>query len=247
MGKVLLINESVIGQRIGAFITDHIIITIISMIPFIMNFNKLIEEENSLFLNLSLTMAIGISLYIFKDVLWGRSIGKVIFGIYVKDYQNLERIPSVHRLILRNVLIVIWPIEFIVMLINKENRRLGDKIARTEIIGYSGKIVLRVIIIGVLAFFLFVFSLIIGVAQIIKNDGSYKTSIQYIEKQDEISSITGEIQGYGTFSMGSVSITNGYGVANLSIKVKGKKRNLIVYVYLERSPGSNWIIKDVKY
>lgn len=247
MEKVLLKKESLIGRRIGAFITDHILITIIAMIPFMTNFNRLSEDFNYFFELFPVIMLIGVVGYLCKDVFWGRSIGKLLFGICVRDYENVEITPKFYKLIFRNILVFIWFVEFIAMLIDKDGRRLGDKIAKTQVTGYQSKIVLKIVITAVLAFSLFVSTLIVGVTQIIKNDASYKTAVQYVEKQNEITTAVGEIEGYGNFPMGSVSYTNGYGTADLSIKVNGKKKSIVVNIYLEKSPNSDWVVKDIKY
>jgi uncharacterized RDD family membrane protein YckC len=247
MEKVLLKKESVIGRRIGAFITDHILITIIAMIPFMKNFNRLSEDFNYFFELFPIAMLIGVAGYLCKDVFWGRSIGKLLFGICVKEYENEDITPKFYKLIFRNLFVVIWFIEFIIMIIDKDGRRLGDKIAKTQVTGYQSKIVLSVVITAVLAFSFFVLTLVVGVTQIIKNDSSYKTAVQYVEKQNEIMAAVGEIQGYGNFPMGSVNYMNGYGTADLSIKVNGKKKCIVVNIYLEKSPSSDWVVKDIKY
>ncbi|HEX9061188.1 MAG TPA: cytochrome c oxidase assembly factor Coa1 family protein [Clostridia bacterium] len=247
MEKVLLNKESLMLRRIGAFIIDHILITIIAMIPFMMNFNRLSEDTNYLFELFPIMMLIGVAGYLCKDTFSGRSIGKLLFGIYVREYEDTDETPKLYKLILRNIPVLIWFVEFIVMLIDKEGRRLGDKIAKTQVIGYQNKIVLRIVITAVLAFSLFVSSLFIGIIQIIKNDASYKAAVQYIEKQNEISTAVGEIQGFGSFPMGSINYNNGYGTADLSIKVNGKKKSIDVEIYLEKSPGSDWVVKDMKY
>lgn len=247
MDKVLLKKESIIGRRMGAFLTDHILITIVAMVPFMINFNKLVEDTNYIFEIFSIVMFIGIIFYLLKDIIFGRSIGKILFGIYVKDYEDIEKSPPLLNLIIRNILVFIWPIEFIIMLIDKDGRRLGDKIAKTQVIGYPGKIVSRIVLVGALSFALFVTTLVIGVTQIIRNDSSYKTALQYIKTQDEIKSEVGEIEGFGNFPMGSVSISNGYGVADLQIKVKGKKKSITVSILMEKSPESDWVVKDIKH
>lgn len=247
MEKVFASKESVLGKRIGAFITDHVIICFVAMVPFFLNFNKIMDDPFAMFELFSITMTIGILGYLLKDIFRGRSVGKVLFGLYVKDYQNKEDTPPLYKLILRNLLTFLWPIELIVMLVDKENRRLGDKIGKTQVIGYSGKVIIRVVVVAILAFVLFVSSLFIGITQMIRNDSSYKTAVKYIENQEDIKSVTGKILGYGYFPSGSINISNGHGVAELSIKVKGEKKDILVFVLLEKSVGLEWEIKDVKY
>jgi uncharacterized RDD family membrane protein YckC len=247
MEKVLIKKESLIGRRIGAFIVDHVTITIIVMIPVIMNFNRLSKDFNFFYELFPVIMLMGVICYICKDVFGGRSVGKLLFGIFVREYENTDRTPRFYNLIFRNILIFIWFVEFIIMLIDKDGRRLGDKIAKTKVIGYQSKIILKIIVAAVLAFSIFAPSLVIGVTQVIKNDASYKTALQYIENQNKIKSTVGEIQGFGIFPSGSVNYTNGYGTADLSIKVNGINKSIIVRIYLEKSPSSDWVIKDIKY
>lgn len=247
MEKVMASQESILGRRIGAFITDHVIITMVVMIPFFFNFNKIMDNPFAMFQLFSYMMIIGLAAYLLKDLFGGRSIGKVLFGLYVREYENSENTPAVHKLILRNVLIFLWPVELIAMLVDKENRRIGDKIGKTQVIGYSKKVIARVIIIAVFAFVLFVTCLFFGITQMIKNDDSYKAAVKYIESQNSITSITGNITGYGYFPNGSINISNGHGVAELIIEVKGEKQNLTVNIYLEKTNNSDWKVKDMKY
>lgn len=247
MEKQVLRKDSVLGRRIGAFITDHLVITIIAMIPFLIYFNKLIKDFNYFYKIFTIIMIIGIVGYLIKDVFFGRSIGKLLFGLYVRRENDIEKIPRIHLLLARNLLTLIWPIEFLVMLIDNDGKRLGDKLAKTQVIGYKNKLVFRVITAGVLAFAIFVTTLIIGVTQIIRNDASFKTAVQYIEKQEGVKSIVGEIEGYGNFPLGSISANNDYGDAELSIKVKGKIKDLVVKVQLTKNPGSEWIVQCIDY
>ncbi len=247
MEKVLASKGSVIVRRVCALIIDHSIICFVAMIPFYLNFNRLMDDPSTM-LNLVFSiMAIGILAYLLKDVIRGRSIGKVLFGLYVRDYEDIEDIPPVSHLILRNILTFIWPVEFIAMLVNKENRKLGDKLGETKVIEYREKVFLRVLIVAILAFVLFVSLLFIGITQIIRNDNSYKTAIKYIESQEDIKNDIGRIIGYGYFPGGSINTSNGHGIAELYIEVKGEKKDLTVFVQLEKNKGSEWEIKDLKY
>ncbi len=247
MEKGLLTKESLIVRRIGAFLTDQMLIVIISITPIMVNFNKFTDNFNLLFQIFPITMLIGLIGLLFKDIFGGRSVGKLLFGIYVRDYEDIERTPKFYKLLLRNILIFIWFIEFFVMLADKEGRRLGDKVAKTQVIGYQNKIIPRIVITVVLAISLFISSLFIGITQIIKNDDSYKTAVLYIKNQNEIKTAVGEIEGFGSFPMGSVSYTNGYGIANLKIRVKGNKKSISVNIYLEKMPDLDWVVKEIKY
>lgn len=103
------------------------------------------------------------------------------------------------------------------------------------------------IVIGVIvSLILFTSALLMGIIQLIKNDDSYKTAIKYIESQSEISTEVGGIIGYGFFPTGSVQTSNGYGIGQIKINVKGKIKDLQVFIELEKEPNSDWTIKNVR-
>ena len=78
-----------------------------------------------------------------------------------------------------------------------------------------------------------------------KNNDAYKAAVSYIESNEEIISIVGDIEKYGFFMYGGISVSgSGYANANLLIRVIGADANLRVAVWLERSPGVNWEIID---
>ena len=67
-----------------------------------------------------------------KDCINGMSAGKRTFGFKILDYQTKE-IASDFQCMLRNITMIIWPLEVLMIIINP-NRRLGDYIAKTEVI-----------------------------------------------------------------------------------------------------------------
>lgn len=124
-----------IELRIGAFIIDYLIITAIFMIPFLLNFQFILEGDIDLVLRFSYQMIIfAFLIFILKDIVKGVSFGKWLVGIKVSDKNNYILTPNIFRLMLRNIFILIWPIEFLVFLISKDKRRIGDIIAKTDVI-----------------------------------------------------------------------------------------------------------------
>ena len=73
-----------------------------------------------------------------------------------------------------------------------------------------------------------------------KNSEAYKVAVREIEQNQEILNETGGIKGYGIMPMGSVNISNGYGQAQLAIKVLGNDNNLNVSAYLTKEPNGEW-------
>ena len=69
---------------------------------------------------------------LFKDCLFGRSLGKLICGLTIQNSETGEK-ASFGSLILRNITYVIVQIEGIVVLVNK-GKRLGDSLAKTQVV-----------------------------------------------------------------------------------------------------------------
>ena len=69
-----------------------------------------------------------------KDGWKGCSPGKFIVGITVRQLENLSQSPSSAKSILRNLSLLILPLEGIFLLIDSHGRRLGDRWLRTVVI-----------------------------------------------------------------------------------------------------------------
>lgn len=237
-------------RRIAAFIIDHFVMTFLMVsIVFIALGPNFMDENNpsKMMTTMLFVMIPGFILYFAKDSLKGISAGKWIMGIMVRDENNQNEIPSFGRLFLRNLFIVIWPIEFIVLATNEQKKRLGDKVSKTVVVKNSNKPtklprILALIGVGV-TFFVFVF-LFAGSAM--KNSDAYKVATKEIEQNKEIINETGGIKGYGMMPTGNVSISNGQGQAQLEIKVLGNTKNLNVSVYLEKEPNGQWKLVEMQ-
>ena len=72
---------------------------------------------------------------IFRDTLGGRSLGKRLMKLCVKASDD-DHGTSLSRLVLRNIFVVLWPIEAILLLSGKD--RLGDRIAKTTVVQIEG-------------------------------------------------------------------------------------------------------------
>ena len=75
---------------------------------------------------------LGILIFLLKDIRGGRSVGKKIMGIQVIGYDG-DKVNNT-RYILRNILSILWPLEVLVMFIDKRGRKLGDMLAKTKVI-----------------------------------------------------------------------------------------------------------------
>lgn len=68
--------------------------------------------------------------FLCKDVIGGQSIGKKI--VHIKVVNVDESKANLLQLIIRNITILIWPIEMIILLLGK--RKIGDVISKTMIV-----------------------------------------------------------------------------------------------------------------
>lgn len=237
-------------RRIAAFIIDHFVMTFLMVsIVFIALGPNFMDENNpsKMMTTMLIVMIPGFILYFAKDSLKGISAGKWIMGIMVRDENNQNQIPSFGRLFLRNLFIIIWPVEFIVLATNDQKKRLGDKVAKTVVVKNPNKptkLSLILALIGVGAtFFVFVF-LFAGSAM--KNSEAYKVATKEIEQNKDIIAETGGIKGYGMIPTGNVSISNGQGHAQLEIKVLGNTKDLNISVYLEKEPNGQWKLIEMQ-
>jgi uncharacterized RDD family membrane protein YckC len=231
-------------RRIAAFLIDHFTFTFLIVgIVFLSLGTDFMDENN--FNNLTSkmlpTMLIGFLIYFAKDSIKGISPGKWVMGIMVRDENNSTEVPSIGRLFIRNLFLIIWPIEFIVLASSQDKKRLGDKTAKVIVVKNSNKPtklprVLALFGIGI-AFFTFIF-LFTGSAM--KSSDAYKVAVSEIEQNEEIISEIGGIKDYGMMPTGNINISNGLGKAQLQIKVIGNDKDLNVGVYLTKEPNGEW-------
>ena len=238
------INLSSRKRRIAAFMIDHFVMTFLMVsIVFLILGPSFMDENNSEKMKTIMlsVMAPGFLLYFSKDSIKGVSIGKWIMGIMVRDENNQIETPSFGRLLVRNLFIIIWPIEFIVLAFSKKKKRLGDLVAKTVVVKNLNKPTKTPRIITLAGVFIVFFSFTyLFTGNAIKNSESYKIAIQEIEINEDILTKTGGIIDYGMIPSGNINISNGYGQAQLEIKVIGKEKEVNVSAYLTKEPNGKW-------
>ena len=107
------------------FLEAPVIVTRIMSLP-----HTKVPLPNSI-IQFSLYDIFAFSLYFNKDIFLGQSIAKRILGFQVFNNKTGQPAGPL-RCLVRNLTILLWPIEVIAALINKE-RRIGDYIAGTRI------------------------------------------------------------------------------------------------------------------
>ena len=141
----MLKREISTGPRLGAMILDHIIMSSmmgILMIPIIISnlWNNFEDHTSDHFFSadwIFYLMVFSMSLYFNKDVFQGQSIAKRVLKQRIVQNDSGET-SSPLRCLIRNLTILIWPIEVIVVMISP-TRRIGDFMAgtRVEYISYD--------------------------------------------------------------------------------------------------------------
>jgi uncharacterized RDD family membrane protein YckC len=237
-------------RRIAAFFIDLFVVSfLMSGTVFLVLGPNFIDQNNfdKMSTIMTIVMIPGFILYLGKESIKGISFGKWIMGIMVRVETNVNSIPTFGKLFIRNLFLMIWPIEFFASVLDKNKRRIGDKLTNTVVLNNPSKAaktnrIIALITIGLVLYgFTALFS---GV--ILKSSEAYKTAIVSIENNNDIIKQTGEIVSYGAFPKGSINITNDYGQATLSISINGKVKKIEVTVLLEKLPNETWEVTDIK-
>ncbi|EPR69780.1 hypothetical protein ADIWIN_4055 [Winogradskyella psychrotolerans RS-3] len=231
-------------RRIAAFMIDHFAMSfLIVSITFLALGSDFLNEPD--FSTITATMLVvllpGFVVYFGKDAIKGISIGKWIMGIMIRDEANPENVPSFGKLLFRNLFLIIWPVEFIVLAVSTDKKRLGDKVAKTIVVQNPNKPsktprIIALIGIGIV----FITFMVLFIGSAMKNSDAYKVAVENIEQNQKILDETGGITGYGMMPTGSININNGYGEAQLEIKVLGKDNDVSVGAYLTKQPKGEW-------
>jgi uncharacterized RDD family membrane protein YckC len=132
-------KEMTAGSRIAAMLLDHIVMTIVIMIlawPIMaIGFKDSFgDKTNSMPTAINWTLYVllfGVSLYFNKDMIQGKSVAKRALKQEVVDIKTGE-VASSLKCLVRNLTIIIWPIEVIAVLISP-SKRIGDFIAGTRV------------------------------------------------------------------------------------------------------------------
>jgi uncharacterized RDD family membrane protein YckC len=135
-------NSLTSGTRVGAMFLDHAAMTFIVMIfvapgmiyDMSQTFGNPDAQPKILLGNYYMNIC-AFSLYFNKDIYLGRSIAKRVFRLQIVDIKT-NKPANPLRCLVRNLTLVLWPIEVVAALINNE-RRIGDFIAGTKLTPYD--------------------------------------------------------------------------------------------------------------
>ena len=115
----------------------------------------------------------GIVLVLFFKDFFGRSLGKILLGMTIKKIDDMEQQPTLAVLIKRNLMLLLFPVEGVVILRDSYARRLADKWWGTVVIDDRNALrgTLRILLGNIILFGFF------SIAIIYQRSGIEKTAI----------------------------------------------------------------------
>ena len=200
--RPLVLERASVAARLGAFMIDHVILTLLTFILIIpvmqirlILFGHIDANPDRMFsIAFVIMMFIAFFIYCLKDIIKGRSLGKRALGIAVRNRSDMSQIPSAGRLFLRNVFTFLWPLDFLVLVCSADRTKIGDKIAGTDVYRVSKRPRTLIIIIAIiLAFAVFMSTLNFAVRAIIRNHPSYQAALHYIETNPRVVELVGDV------------------------------------------------------
>lgn len=130
------------GNRLTTMLVDHFAMCLVMMVlvapGMIYDMMQTFGDPNAphkLFLGNYYLNIFAFSLYFNKDIYLGRSIAKRMLKLQVVDNKT-NKPANPLKCFVRNLTVILWPIEVVVALINNE-RRIGDFIAGTKLTPFN--------------------------------------------------------------------------------------------------------------
>lgn len=116
-------------KRLIAFLIDLLLIAIIVNMFFFAT--QTVKSQ----LLVKFLSAMMVTMLLCKDCINGKSAGKRIMKIEIANEKEGEQVSAV-SCIVRNIFVVLWIIEILVLFISKE-KRIGDYVAKTKVVSNS--------------------------------------------------------------------------------------------------------------
>lgn len=198
----------------------------------------------------------GLFIFLCKDTYKGLSVGKLLMGI--RTVKTSGKKLDFFSALLRNLSLLVWPIEALAIIINSKKRRLGDYLAATKVkrdlnISGSHRALAAFLIMG---FYWFTPSLpnidftghdFNDISQyIIKHSEAYEVAEQSIYEQPAIEKLIGPINEIKIGNTSAIETHNDEGHAHLILVAVGDNAELPVEVKLKRSEGK-WQLSEMHF
>lgn len=119
-------NKTVLIFRGIAFIIDTMLCAGVAIAILFVLKDGLHLQDNYL------TIGAGLTLFILRDI-FGKSLGKHLLGMIIVDSKTQNKAKFYQRL-LKNITAPLSIIEIPIIIFSKDNKRIGDRLAKTELI-----------------------------------------------------------------------------------------------------------------
>ena len=235
-------------MRLGAFVIDHVLICLTILVPGILLTVLMISKGTVMaILMFPVIIFLFFAAYLLKDCVKGVSIGKYMMGLAVRTEEDPSKTPTFFKLVLRNILTFFWPLECFSAMLSADQRKIGDRLAKTDVYRVHRQIRVKTIIISSFAAFILFGSItLFGALAVMKGDSSYQEALNYIETSEEINSAIGTVKGYSMIPIGSMSSDGSTGQADYTIKVIGERGTAVVNIQLEKQ-SQDWTVTAFDY
>ncbi|MCH8075136.1 MAG: RDD family protein [SAR324 cluster bacterium] len=195
-------------------------------------------------------LAPGAVLIAFKDTLGGVSPGRWITGIAVVSAADPGSAPSWRRLALRNLFLILLPLEAAMVFFDPFYRRLGDRVAGTVVVTPNRVAPYTRRLLGLAILFLATFLIILGLeswrAEKVRQSAAYRTALEAAAVHPKVIAAVGEAPRFGD-SLGGSLMKDPQGVkAVVILRAEGKQGEFEVKVVLRRNRGAGrWRVEEV--
>jgi uncharacterized RDD family membrane protein YckC len=231
-------------NRAIAFIIDLVIYCSITIISLFFSNPEDIISDSFYFNSFTYIVIVFTSLmFLYKDSFNGMSFGKWIVGIQVKDSVT-SLPPSIHQLALRNLFLLILPIEIIVAVFDSKRQRIIDLQLNTIVVKSNMKRYFTIkffssIAVGVLILTFLIYSLI----NAIQYSKPYKLAKEHIMLNKDIEKSIGELVDIEMID-GDVNIDDLDMEANFEIRLIGEIKDTTIFIWVSHDQEDNWKIKS---
>jgi uncharacterized RDD family membrane protein YckC len=177
-----------------------------------------------------------ISYMFFGELVFKNTLGKYLFGIKIVDNERLEN-PSLQSFIKRGLLKFLLPVEGLVLLLSKPQKRLGDIWAKTIVVNKetnklkpSARFIIAIVLLIAL---IFGFGISMGLA--VKKTDFYNIGINYFKSNNMV-----EIVGFPNY------VNQTRCAVNFVVPISNENHDKFAIIYLEKN-GNKWSVNNTKF
>jgi hypothetical protein len=187
---------------------------------------------------------LAMGLFFCRDIVKGQSIGRYILGVGVRSADSPTQIPTIPKLITRNLFLVIWPIEFFALAFSSKRLRIGDRITGTRVLrvpaAWKPRLLAAAAVLVACACTTF-----FGISAVTRNSAAYRVATEHLRSDASVIAELGAVESFGAFPGGGIEVVNGYGTADLFISVQGSSRSIRARVRMAREPDQPWLVQEI--